>query len=422
MKVLSYTTSYLAALLLLIIPLWAGLFYYAMLDEIYDSIDDGLDNRKGIIMRKAAQDSSILQRADYDESDYTIEQVPRDRAIQFHDSYIDTSMYMENEKDHEPVRLLRTTFLQNGKYYELHVATSMVEEDDLLKELFYALLWLYIGLIGTILLLNNFVLRRIWRPFYRLIKQLKHFKLETPSINTQPTRIEEFRLLNDTVTKMINRNVDVYNSQKNFIENAAHELQTPLAVAITKIESILGEGDLSEQQTSSLSAALENLERLTRLNRSLLLISQIENRQFIKTDVVNINAIIKKIVDDFQDQAEYNLQTVTVEEKSNIEARMNTDLAVILISNLIKNALIHSNRNTHLKILIEGNSVRVSNPSVSGPLDEEKIFGRFYKGDHGQSSTGLGLAIARAIADMFEIKLSYKFDGSHSFILHFPGN
>ena len=202
MKVLNYTTTYFAVLLLLIISIWAALFYYAMLDEIYDSIDDGLDNQKGLIIQKVNTDTSILRKSSFEEGDYAITETNLQLAKDVRDVYVDTMMYMQNEQSFEPVRLLRTTFQHNGKYYQMQVVTSMVEEDDLTAKLFYALLWLYLGLVATILILNNFLLKRVWRPFYHLLNELKKFKLEKPAgLKVKSTKIDEFRLLNETVQK-----------------------------------------------------------------------------------------------------------------------------------------------------------------------------------------------------------------------------
>jgi len=145
LKVLNYTTSWFAGILLLLISIWAALFYYAMLDEIYDSIDDGLDNQKGLIIKRAGVDSTLLLKSAFDEGDYAIRPVSAEAAMNFRDVYADTLMYMQNEEDFEPVRLLRTAFQQGGNYYQMQVITSMVEEDDLMAELFYSLLYLYIG-------------------------------------------------------------------------------------------------------------------------------------------------------------------------------------------------------------------------------------------------------------------------------------
>ena len=155
MKLLNYTSAYFAGIVLIIITIWAGIFYYAMLDEIYDSIDDGLDNQKGLVIQKASLDTLILQKNDFDESDYAINDILPSTALNFQDRYTDTMMYKENENSEEPVRLLTTVFLQDGRYYKLQVATSMVEEDDLVRQIFYSILWLYMGLVTTIILFNN---------------------------------------------------------------------------------------------------------------------------------------------------------------------------------------------------------------------------------------------------------------------------
>src|SRR5690606_9732754 len=114
----------------LVIGVWAAFFYINMLDEIYDSIDDGLENSKILIIQKAEQDSTIIHRTNFMESNYAIHEISAAQATAFRDVYIDSTMYMVNEKDFEPVRMLKSAFrLSNGKYYQLQVISSMVEED-----------------------------------------------------------------------------------------------------------------------------------------------------------------------------------------------------------------------------------------------------------------------------------------------------
>ena len=159
MKLLNYTSSYFSVILLVIIPVWAGLFYFAMLDEIYDSMDDGLGNQKLLIIHEAANDTLVLNRTNFGESNYAINRVPFEEAKNFKDTFLDTMMYMQNENDFEPVRMLKTVFEQDNRFYSMRVITSMVEEDDLISELLYSLLWLYLGLVLTIILLNNLLLK-----------------------------------------------------------------------------------------------------------------------------------------------------------------------------------------------------------------------------------------------------------------------
>ncbi len=419
MKLLNYTSAYFAGIMLIIITAWAAVFYYIMLGEIYDSIDDGLDNQKGLVIQKASVDTALLSKSDFEENDYAIREISRVDALNFQDIYKDTMMYMQNEKSDEPVRLLQTVFLQNGRYYKLQVATSMVEEDDLIKQLFYSILWLYIGLVVTIILFNNFLLKKIWKPFYDLLKQMKKFRLDKADPLSMPeTNIDEFRLLNDTAQRLLKRNIEVYNSQKDFIGNASHEIQTPLAISINKLETLAESENLSEDQTALVGSVLDNLERLSRLNKSLLLLTRIENKQFVEETAVNINTATKKIVEDFSDQSSYNELVISITENDKCIQNMNEDMASILITNLVKNAIVHNKPGGSVHIIVDKQAVSVVNSGIVGPLNQEIIFNRF-QGAPTPGSTGLGLAIVKAICDLYHFQVSYRYDQLHIFKVQF---
>ncbi len=420
MKLLNYTSVYYSVALFIVISMWAAAFYYTMLIEIYDSIDDGLDNQKGLVIQKAATDSTLLNKHNFDESDYTINEILPGAAVNLRDTYIDTMMFMQNEKSDEPVRLLKTVFLQNGRYYELKVATSMVEEDDLVKQMFFSILWLYIGLVLFIIIFNNFLFRRIWQPFYQLLKHLKKFRLDKPEpITPIKTKVDEFSMLNETVQKFVQRNIDTYTSQKHFIENASHELQTPLAISINKLESLAEDDQLKPVQLKLVASALDHLERLTRLNKSLLLLSRIENKQFAESSPANINELIKKITSDFLDQLTFSDLKLTITERNACIQKMNLDLATILVINLVKNAIIHNKPGGFITITIDSDTLMVENSGVENPLDEEKIFNRFHSDQPSAVSTGLGLAIVKAIGDLYNFKTSYRYEQRHIVTVHF---
>lgn len=414
MKLLHYTSVSFAGILLVIISVWAAVFYYAMLDEIYDSIDDGLDNQKGLVIGKAASDTTVLHKNSFDESDYAIREIPATSATGTYDTYIDTIMYMQNEKSHEPVRMLKTVFAQDGRYYQLQVATSMVEEDDLIQQLFYYVLGLYFGLVTTIILFNNFLLKKIWRPFYRLLKRLKKFRLDKPEpVCPEKTNVDEFRMLIETIQKLLQRNIDVYNSQKDFIENASHELQTPLAISINKLEALAESNQLAPAQLALLSSAMDNLGRLTRLNKSLLLLSKIENKQFAEKSPVSIARVTRQIAGDFSDQAVFNQLQVSIDEKDPCIQQMNADLAAILVTNLVKNAIVHNQPGGFVHITIDKTMLSIENAGDGPALDEQKIFSRFHTAEPAGASTGLGLAIVKAIAGLYQFKAAYRYSQKH---------
>lgn len=417
MKLLNYTTTIFSGILLLLLSLWAVIFYFEMLDEIYDSLDDGLENNKIQIVQRARQDPSLLEKESFEDG-FSIQRVSEQKVLGQTDSYRDTLMYMQNERDYEPVRLLESYFEQDGTYYRVKIITSMVEEDDLVKELFFSLIWLYVGLILSIILLNNVLHRRIWRPFYKLLSRLGNFNIEKDTgIRTEPTSIKEFQLLNSQVEKLLKKWLEIYMSQKQFIENTSHELQTPLAISINKLELLVEKNGLNEQQVEELAGVIDNLERLTRFNRSLLLLSKIENQQFPEIELVDLNLLVRQIATDLEDMAAHRNMRLEVREDNVLQHRMNKDLAVILISNLLKNALLHGEKGSLVNVEIGKKRIQISNSGREQALDKSTLTSRFQNSGISSVSTGLGLAISKAIADRFGIELSYRYTGKHVFSL-----
>lgn len=423
MKLLNYTSRYLALILLFLITIWAVLFYYAMLDEIYDSLDDGLENQKLLMVERAAEDPSILSQDDpeFKKHIYNFTPISPKTYEVFKESYRDTLMYMLNEDDYEPVRIYESTVNYGAAYYKLKIITSMVEEDDLVHDMAAYLVGLYLILLASILFLNNLLLKRIWKPFYNLIDQLRNFKIEKGvPIVTQETSIEEFSLLNATVEKLIRKSTDSYIAQKQFIENASHELQTPLAISINKLELLLEKNDLKEDHLGDVAMVLENLGRLTRMNRSLLLLSKIENDQFELEEEVDFVDLTKHVVADFEDLAKHKKMQISVLSNGKLTYKMNEDLAIILLMNLLKNALVHGKKGEEIKIKVLPDSWQISNVGEEKSLDTSSLFIRFAKASNSKKSTGLGLAIAKAIATRYSLSLNYKFTQAHIFRLEFP--
>ncbi len=414
MSLLNHTLKYLAFALLIIISVWAVIFYINMLDEVYDSLDDGLDNYKMLIIEKAHQDSTIIYHNEFAEGNYKIREIDKTYAKSIRDVHQDTLMYMPFEEDMEPVRLLTTAFKLNGRYYELKVITSMVEEDDLIEDLFYALIWLYIAMLMSILLVNNFLLKKVWKPFYSLVDQLGAFRLaKGKKFEPVETNVKEFRILNESVSGLVKHSLDTYNHQKQFIENASHELQTPVAISINRLELLAEKGNLGEETMESISQVIQTLERLTRLNKSLLLLSKIENRQFEDIEPISMNALVGQVKGEFEDFAEFKNVTIEIQEQGEMHVMMQKDLATILISNLIKNAIVHNHSGGRVQVSVGNTYLKVANTGTDIPLDEEKVFRRFQKDSSDKNNTGLGLSIVKAIVDLYGLNLVYEFDGMH---------
>ncbi|MFH7018186.1 histidine kinase dimerization/phospho-acceptor domain-containing protein [Flavobacterium sp. FlaQc-47] len=421
MKLQNYTLRYLAITLLLVIPIWAGIFYVLILDEVYDNIDDDLKNSKIIIVRHAFANKELLNSPDFGINKFTIKPLPKGQYS--HKEEFSTSKeFMEYDNDNEPIRTLKTVFDdEKGNSYELIIKASIVEEDELLEDLFLALIGLYVMLVISILLVNRLLLKRIWKSFHVILENLKEIKLGTGSkLKPINSSIDEFISLEKEVEKMLTRNEMIYSSQKQFIENASHELQTPLAISINKLELFAENNILPDEQMMELGKITDTLNRLTKLNKSLLMLSKIENQQFSEEKNIDFNELILLLADDYDDLSEYKKVKITVIQNDSLYFMMNKGLAIALISNLLKNAIIHNHPNGFVNFIINKNEILISNSGNNSPLNPEVIFNRLYRHTTTNESTGLGLSIVKSIINNYSITIEYLFTENHQFKIIFP--
>jgi len=419
MKLLNHTLLYLSVSLLGVLGIWAVVFYFFMLQEVKDTIDDGLTNYKMFIVHRAQGDTAMLNSDAFSDKNYSIKEIPATQAMQVLDTYKDTLIYQERLEQHKPVRLLTTAFVANEKYYELKIISAVINKADLIRKLFLALVALYGVMLASILVVNNLVLKKIWKPFHYLLAQLRNFRLgNTPVFKSARTSVKEFRELNDSLQSLLQRNSDTYLSQKQFNENASHELQTPLAISINKLELLAERGELTNEDAETVGEVIQALESLKRLNKALLLLSRIENQQFVEEQTVRFSEVFQKLTRDFSDMLHFREVKVELNEEGDFESIMNGDLAEILVMNLLKNAIVHNTAGGVVTVTIAGSWFSIENSGNPEPLDEEKMFDRFYKRSPQSSSTGLGLAIVKAITALYALSVNYEFHNSkHKFII-----
>lgn len=421
MKLLSYTYRKLALLLFLLMAVWGVLFYYAIIDEVVDETDDTLENYGEILMESALHDPSILETEGSLMSFYKFTPISEEEGRHYRQVFYDATVYIELEDEDEPVRVMCTAFrMPDGQYYELKLMISILERDDMVE----AMLW-YLGALFLLFLICTsigiqLVLKGVFRPLHRLLDWLHCIQpgKEVPPLDN-PTKIREFRQLSDAALDMGNRSYKAYEEQKQFIENASHELQTPLAIVRGKVELLAESEGMTEQQMEQLDEIYATLGRAVKLNKSLLLLSRIENGQYTEMEDVSVDEILDELLPDLMDIYEHKqVRLIRKREEQPFIIRCNHSLAQILVSNLVKNSLLHNREGGELQVLTTPTSLVIKNTG-DVPLHGEKLFRRFYHGMDGKKdSTGLGLAIARSIALSSSLKLTYEWqDGMHTFRL-----
>lgn len=421
MKLLHYTYRKLSLWLLALMAVWGVLFYYTILYELMDETDDTLENYAQIIINNALYDESVLETEGNLMSFYYFHPLSVEEGENYRDMFYDSLVYVESEDEHEPVRVYRTAFrMPDGQFYELELMISTLERDDMANAMFWYLAALFVLFLCCTAIGTRLILQKIFRPMNQLMDWLQHLHpgAEVPPLENA-TNIREFRLLGEVACDMANRSHKAYEEQKQFIENASHELQTPLAIARGKLELLAESEGMTEEQLKELDAIYATLGRAVKLNKALLLLSRIENGQYAETEDVCVDELLGELLPDLMEVYEHKqIYLERVKGEQPFVIRCNASLAHILVTNLVKNALVHSPEGGRLVVETSSASLVVKN-SGTAPLDASQLFKRFaHSVDRKKDSTGLGLAISEAIASGCSLRLMYRWEeGMHVFSL-----
>ena len=397
--------------LIVVLTVWAGFFYMAVVEEVNDEVDDTLeDYSEGLIIR-ALSGEDMPTASNGSNNQYYLYEVSESYAASHPQiTYRDEMVFITEKSETEPARVLITIFrTEDERYMELVVYTPTIEKLDLLRAILGWIIFLYVLLLLIILSINIWVFRKNMKPLYVLLKWLDTSQLgkkNEPLENT--TKITEFRKLNAATMAFAERGEKLFEQQKTFIGNASHEMQTPLAICRNRLEMLMEDETLTEHQLNELIKTHQTLENLTRMNRSLLLLCKIENGQFADTRSVCLNDILAHYLDDYKEVYAYRNITVTVTTDSSFCVEMNDSLVSVLVTNLLKNSFVHNIDGGFIYIKITANTFEISNTGEK-PLDRERIFERFYQGQKKEGSTGLGLALVDSICKANHLKIDYTY-------------
>lgn len=419
MKLFHNVMLHVSVASVLIMTAWAVFFYWAIIDEVNDEVDDSLEDYSESLIISYLNGEEMPSLNNGSNNQFYMYDVSKEYAETYPlMSYRDEMVYIDEKLEYEPARILMTIFKTDSGYKELVVYTPTIDKLDLQRSILGWIIALYVGILLILLLLNMWIFRRNMKPLYVLLSWFNNYKIGsgyTPLANK--SNITEFKNLYEAVTMSVERNEKLYEQQKLFIGNASHEMQTPLAICLNRLEMLMDDENLSEKQMEEIAKTHQTLENITRMNKSLLLLCKIENGQYADVKDVSINSIIGQYVETFNDiYASKNIR-VNVSETSSLHMQINESLAVMLVSNLLKNAYLHNIENGVIEIKIAENSFSVSNSGQTA-LDSSKIFTRFYQGSKKEGSTGLGLALVYTICKSNNIKIMYQFkDKMHEFVV-----
>lgn len=308
-----------------------------------------------------------------------------------------------------------------GNRYQLTTYVTTKEYSHLVIKVFATEIFVFFLLLIAIVFLNKKASRKIWKPFYETLASASAYDVANmPSVQvTERTGVIEFDELNNELKSLIAKVNLAYSNQKQFVENASHEIQTPLAIIRSKLDLLINEKGLTESTASLLCDIAEANDRLSQMNKSLLMLARIDNNQYPAKADINISLLVKKLLANYQEHYD-QFPKLTVLIKDDVFITGNSALMEVLFGNLIKNAVIHNLPAGFIHLKLDADQFSIENSGPVLDMDPSLLFERFNKANSDSKTTGLGLALVRQICLLYNMNLQYKYaDRLHTVTVDF---
>jgi len=400
---------------LIIFIISSTIIYVTLKRIITKKQDERLNFYKELIAQKIKYDYPLPI---FEVDDYISKSFVKDTVY-----YKDTLFYnvVNGVEKREMYRQLTSIESLHNKTYKIITRDSLVKNQD-----FVLIITLSVGIVVLLLMItvyyvNTIIMKNAWLPFYENLEILKNFSVENNQpIHLQKTEIDEFRELNESLKKLTDKINSDFNNLKEFTENASHEMQTPLAIMQSKSEQLMQTQNLDQDQIQQIKAIYLAVQRLSKLNKTLLLLSKIENRQFKEKESLFINEVINKHLEIYEDFIMNKKITVNKNFTLNAQIEANPLLLDMVISNLLSNAIKHNLENGNIDILTTELFISFSNAGKQSQLSSESLFVRFKKESSASNSFGLGLAIVKKVCDNYHWKINHSYvENQHNITLYF---
>jgi signal transduction histidine kinase len=391
------------------------IIYFTLKNIITERQDAKLLWDKEVIAKKIKYDYPL---AIFEVDDY-VSRVPVKDTLYFKDTLI--HQIVNDVAKFELYRQLTSIETLHGKTYKIITRSSNVRNDDFFIGIALSIGIVIFLLMVTVFFVNTTILRNVWRPFYENLEILKNFSVEDEqSIALLDTEVDEFKELNASLIKLTNKIKSDFNNLKEFTENASHEMQTPLAIMQSKSEILMQSTNLDRDQKQQIKSIYSATQRLSKLNKTLLLLSKIENQQFGDKEEILINDNIDKHLEIFEDFIDNKNIKISKNYTSNVKLSANPMLFDMVISNLISNSIKHNIKNGNIDIITTDFFFSFSNSGEPISIASKSIFERFKKDSKSSDSFGLGLAIVKKVCDTNNWQINHSFvENQHVISIYF---
>ncbi len=406
MKLLQRTGLYFMGFSFVILLIGGLGIFYTLQYMLDHEMDENLHHTRAVLNKELGKMNELPPIVEIMDEVIDIREVRMPSTIEV---YKDTFRLVreEGEEELEPFRQYIYTDMIKGKYYQIALNHSKFDSEDLLIAITGLIVGFLLLFLLALNLFNRFLSQKIWQPFYHTIQQIRQYSFSQPNALTAlPSTIDEFATLDTALAQMTNKLTKDYQSLKQFTENASHEIQTPLAIIRAQIDLLLQQKQ-AETSLQHIQQIQQSVTKLSKLNKSLLLLTRIENRQFEPLELIALGDIIHQKLEALD--LLVRAKSLRVERDiSPLTLRANPILVDIIISNLLTNAIKHNLPDGTISILLTEDKLLLKNTGNSLMKSPSKLFERFQKADDSAKSVGLGLAIVKEICEVYHWGIDYR--------------
>lgn len=398
MKLLRKYRKYSLAVLTVVLAVGCVCQYWIYSYSIHRTTDDVLREYRRDIEEYAAVHDSLVTFSSVELKHSYLQAVDRRAGdgLKVDDTIRDSLIYNAHEDESVVYRVLKFPVSSSRQDYVVSLALPTLEQDELVAAVVVSSLGLFLLFAGA-----SFVALRsanhLLSPFYNLLDGMRRYDIrgQRPQ-RPEPTDIDEFNELGEGLYGLMERMHHGYGALKELVENTSHELQTPLAAMRIKLERLQQLCLGSEEQMRCIAEVQDSLRRMSRYNRSLMLIVRISGDRFYKRERIGLVEFISRFLGEHQEILSVRSLETEWKRREDFQVQMHPVLAEILVNNILSNAVKYNYDGGKIMISCDEHSLSVEN-TYSNAIPPGDLFERYIRSEEHFGATGLGLPIVREI-------------------------
>ena len=410
MKLLTKTSLNFISVSVFFFLIGSIVMYFSVLNIIQNDLEDRLLQEKKELIDKL----DFYHLKDLSSNLVIVKKIQNDISPSFSDSVV-----IINDK-YVLYRKLDFSYCKFDQCYKVSILKDHSQSDLLIMKIVIMNVGFAMFFFFIVFFVNRAAIKNALKVFYSTIDKLHDFQIKNDhTLTLDVAEVQEIRQLNQALERMSKQIRKDFEEQKQYTENITHELQTPLSIITTKVDELLQSDNLSKEQMEKLSLLIETTNRLSKINKSLILLTKIDNRFYSNSIDISLNDLVNDTLYNFKDIINAKNIKIEVNLLDNKKVNMDKYLAETMIANLLKNAIIHNSKGGEILIELTNQDLIITNSGNKLAFAEKDIFKRFSRSEYNKQSLGIGLSIVKRICDLYNFSIDYRFSTNHIFSIHF---